>query len=86
MTANEVWTFKPLENGKVELAGRMTPKDIDPAKLPGASHAVTYEEHMLVVRSSDGFADKCRTCEVIGLVPGQLCAMIDKYNDEKHPL
>lgn len=84
--ANEVWTFKPLENGKVELLGRMAPKDTDPAKLPGASHAVVHDGHTLVVRSSDGFAEKCRTCEVTGLVPGQICEFISKYNDEQHPL
>lgn len=86
MTANEVWIFKPLTATKVELVGRMPPKDTDPTKLPGASHDAQYEEHTLLVRTMDGFAEKCRTCDVIGLVPGQLCMFIDKYNDEKHPL
>lgn len=85
---NDVWEFKRGDggSGKVELVGRMQPKDADPAKLPGASHAVIFEEHTLIVRSADGFADSCRSCGVIGLVKGQMCEFIDKYNDEKHPL
>lgn len=86
MTANEVWEFSVKSNGKVELVGRMQPKDVDPAKLPGASHAVVYEEHTLVVRSAIGFAEKCRTCEATNLVKSQTCEFIDRYNDEKHPL
>lgn len=83
--ANEVWAFQKFSNGKMEVV-RQTPADVDPAKLPGASHAVIYEEHLLEVRSSTGFAESCRTCGTIGLLKGQLCEMIDKYNDEKHPL
>lgn len=86
LMANEVWEFKTYSNGKTELVGRMAPKDIDPAKLPGASHVVIHEEHLLEVRSDTGLAESCRTCGAIGLLKGQLCDVIDKYNDEKHPL
>lgn len=82
---NEVWAFQKFSNGKMEVV-RKTPDEVDPAKLPGASHAVIYEEHLLEIRSSTGFAESCRTCGGIGLLKGVLCEMIDKYNDEEHPL
>ena len=85
MTTNEVWAFQKLSNGKLEVV-RKPPGDVDPSKLPGASHAVTHDGHTLVVRAATGFAESCRTCGAVGLLKGQLCEMIDKYNDEKHPL
>lgn len=83
MTANEVWTFKTLSNGKIELAGRAALND-DAA--PGVTRTVDHQEHALVVRLSDGFAEKCRTCDVVGLIKGQTCSLIDEYNDKVNPL
>jgi hypothetical protein len=83
---NDVWEFKQFSNGKIELVGRMTPKNDDPTQLRGAVQDIEYHGHTLSTWVIDGLAEKCRTCDAIGLVKGQTCAMINKYNDEKHPL
>lgn len=79
---NEVWAFTTV-GGKTALAGRAEPNDHD---APSMTHVIEHEAHALVVRLLDGFAEKCRTCDVVGLVKGQTCSFIDEYNDKMNPL
>lgn len=82
MTANEVWAFTTTD-GKVTLAGRADLKDHAASDV---INVIEYESHSLVVRVADGFAEKCRTCDAVGLVKGQMCSFINEYNDKVNPL
>lgn len=83
MTANEVWQFRTAADGKVTLDGRAAIKDHNALST---TRVVVHQEHVLVVRLPDAFAEKCRTCEVIGLVKSQTCSFINEYNDKVSPL
>lgn len=82
VTVNEVWAFKTTD-GKTTVVGRAEPSD---HAAVSTTHAVVHQEHTLTVRLSDGFAEKCRTCDVVGLIKGQTCSFIDEYNDKMNPL
>lgn len=81
----DVWEFTVGDRGKIELLGRRVPANTNPTELPGAAHIVQHAGHMLTVWTSTGLAYQCRTCDVVSLTRGQLCVIIDRYNDEVNP-
>lgn len=84
-TDQEVWVFA-RQGAQTVLTGRLPAHDVSGGAHVMVTRDVEHDGHTLRVWTSDGLAWGCLTCGRIDLVMGQLCALIDAYNDTVCPL